>query len=480
MFSKVSTGSRRRARRAAGFSLAEMMIALVILGFGLLIIGAALPVGLTYTRESVELDVGQAAAEHSLDLIEQKIRLSKTYWSDNLFRPRVPPVEGGAFEVYGTGTDGWPRHEPLIKVRPLMTINVSATSGGTPQGTRDPLSLGLSELEADTRFDVNARVEKWLQAAIPTYNQRAAWKEVDFPIDRMMRPTLSAADLVYPPVEPRAQLQVGDFFNQPYQRMQLGPVECKKALDRLVTWVAFYRRVSWKQGSDPNLYEVISVAVRRPSEEHRFPILEWNDPFHSGLIASPGNQYYPGYTGRDTLAPVPWLVAFRGLPESPGAGERPLFVGEGGATPDRNRTPVTNWQDPAQLEFIASDAVAQLLPPGSIFIPAVNDEKTAVWPTIDIHGQRRTGFVPHAPDTLPIYEVAEVSDISGTDEAVIRVDNNGFYPWLHPNINDTFYWPVWVIPPAFSSLDASGRPIYEQRSPVVAVARRYIRFTEVP
>ena len=93
-------GPEARAPRPA-FSLAEMMIALAILAMGLLVIGAALPIGIRYTRTSVNIATGEAAAEYALDLIEQSVCIPRRIWDPNvgagnqngetgIFVPRLP------------------------------------------------------------------------------------------------------------------------------------------------------------------------------------------------------------------------------------------------------------------------------------------------------------------------------------------------------------------------------------------------------
>jgi hypothetical protein len=106
-----------------------------------------------------------------------------------------------------------------------------------------------------------------------------------------------------------------------------------------------------------------------------------------------------------------------------------------------------------------------------MFVPAVNDHLPSNNPLL-----RRAGFVPHAPDALPIYEVVE-----RPDDTTVIVKNNGFYPWVAGGLNAQA-WPVWVIPPAFREREPpnmGGQPVYERRSPILAVARRYIRLREI-
>lgn len=87
----------------------------------------------------------------------------------------------------------------------------------------------------------------------------------------------------------------------------------------------------------------------------------------------------------------------------------------------------------------------------------------------------RVGFGPPAPTTLPIYEV-----VDRPDATTVVVKFNGFYPRKGADTPAPGEWPVWVIPPAFEEVDGNNRPVFGKRSPILAVARRYIRLREIP
>jgi len=472
----------RRAQNDAGlparsaFSLAELMIAIVILGLGLLFIAAALPVGLSYTRDTLDLAAGEAASEYALDTVEQSLRTSGSlvytaaggteYRLDNLFHPRD---NTGNLE---------PGHEPLIKVRPLIASNVDATPGVSP--TREFGDLG-EEL-----------IRMWLGASIDL-------SEVDYGPASLrslfQNPVLASVARVYPPVSPIAPFRQYDFFNDlPNYRMYLtrnaalptgvAPPERGKALDRRVVWTAFYRRVSYDPGpdltlgnaddaSDPLLYEVIVVVVRRPSVNHRFPRQDARSPLNIPRAVSAD----PLGIGLDRLAPTPWLVTFDVSVAAgvalPLLNEPADYVTILGPPDDRvlqPPPPTGFFIERPTLTFRCTlppsgqVGLGALLPVGSIFIPAVN------W-----WNGRGPGFVPHAPDALPIYEV-----VDRPDDTTVIVKNNGFYPWVNVLGGQTAaHWPVWVIPPAFRERDSTGQPVFERRSPILAVARRYIRLREI-
>lgn len=476
----------RKSKRKTAFSLAEMMIALVILGFGLLVIGAALPVGLQYERDMIDRATGQAAAEYALDVIEQNIRLSRNptngllpperrYYAD-LFQPRygnTTPQElapGGqpgelAVEHVEHPTAAFPNGrlwEPFIKVRPLLPVGIDP----------DNLSLELDAHVAETpHADVQRQIRECARAIIGDRWTYQEWDGVGS--DAWSGPTLPSMTAVYPPVPFALRFRTGngsepqdppgDFLRDPYRRLWVTEAPAteatrRKVLESGVSWVAFYRRVSYAEGSDPNLYEVIAVATRRPA-----------------------GYFFPWYrqdstAPRKAIAPVPRLIVFEGYDKVPQVTWIPAPQPD--PLPD-DRILDPNSSEPATLVFVCGEDYGRMLPPGSIIIPAANDDLLSAGA---LGGARQyAGFIPHAPEALPIYEVVQRERRTGAgsnDAWAITVKNNGFYPWVADG--NFARWPVWVIPPAFKGLDSQGKPLYDDRSPVLAVARRIIRFTEVP
>ncbi|RMF72898.1 MAG: type II secretion system protein, partial [Planctomycetota bacterium] len=135
------------AIRRMAFSLAELMIALVILGIGLLFIAAALPVGVEYAKRNVDRAAAEAAGVYAANTIEQYVRTSRLLVdsaylqfnvtpvprTDAIFRPRwLPPgasVDPLNFvprvDLSDPDPANWIDYEPLIKVRPFVMRNIS-------------------------------------------------------------------------------------------------------------------------------------------------------------------------------------------------------------------------------------------------------------------------------------------------------------------------------------------------------------------
>ena len=110
-----------RANARAAFSLVELMIAMIILFFGLLVIGAALPVGMDYTRKTTEASIGEDATKYALDVLAGQIRMSRKIFRESIFRPRDgdTPIS----DPNGVEPDNYPLlpgYIPVFKVRPFV------------------------------------------------------------------------------------------------------------------------------------------------------------------------------------------------------------------------------------------------------------------------------------------------------------------------------------------------------------------------
>jgi hypothetical protein len=499
------------------------MIALVILGLGLLFIAAALPVGLEYTRQTVDLTDAEAAGQYALDQLELNLRTSKSLYDrslfvatagvshrlDNIHRPRdMVPGQVGNPTRYVLR----PTYEPVMKVRPLALGNIGMSLVGTePSGA----SRG-----AELADNAEAAISLYLNSVwgVDASNLQTVRREYEFPYDGsnsfndrlslVNNPVLPGLARVYPPIEPVTTFSVAKFFdlsdNQypTYAGRYRDDVfpdpsglhrEREKAIDRRLACTAFYRRISYKgdNGPDDNwytnddiadnplLYELIVVVTRRTSVRHRFPLQNLNSPglatFEDPNALSPTTT--DDLVGVDRLAPTPWLVTFDSTPQdggdwvtpvlTPGPGNDYVSLGTG---PSFERVLTNNFTDPPTLTFRCTRRLGALLPEGSIFIPAANDQRY-----VPTGLPQQVGFVPSAPESLPIYEVVE-----RPDDTTVVVKNNGYYPWLAPGLTAQA-WPVWIIPPAFAErYPGLGPPIYDDSSPILHVFRRTVTLRELP
>lgn len=493
--SSVFATRRRRSTRRA-FSLAELMIALAILGIGLLIIGAALPAGLKLTRDTVDLDTGDAAADYALEVVTGSVALRDRIIDPNttvlalapsLFQPRYPPQWPNTNDIGRPARGQLPfsdpndLREPLIKVRPLPTQNIATEAGGgfaVGDVVPDPSSGALfpvwperliaAYLLTPAHMSYTAGQPPWGYECDP-YGK--AW----------IHPAISAADIIFPPPTSDSQRLPGtDYtvsnFATMYGADPLTPAERTRLLKSRIVWTAFYRKVSYRKAADDALYEVITIACRRPTPNHRFPL---QDAVTSGNNAVGGNlavAYHPDYNNGQppsTLAPVPFLVSFKGW--SPTLQLNVDYAPVNVANPYSDFILNPAYVAPTTLSFLASEDVGNLLPPGSIFLPARNDYQPGAYQ--GSMPPRRVAFVPSAPDTLPIYEVVERVWDEASQNFQIIVKNNGYYPWLDSSIAGPDAWPVWVIPPAFEEW-VNGKPAYGNQSPILSVARKFVRLRQ--
>ncbi len=469
----VSHGFVSRVSRA--FSLAEMMIALTILGIGLLIIGAALPIAVMKTRETSEAAVGDAAVEYALDSIEMRLRLPKDNADnpveapqrDSLFRPRAG---SGALAEDASGERPW---EPWIKVRPLVTAGLSTAETGSGG---DKLEVG------QTIADVGQMIEHQVHTAceVPGIENRTeeVFAQAQIYPDGvgLLPPAVGTFDCVFPAVTADKRPTWQDFLDDPDERQPVrwpggksadndDGTETLKVLERRVGWVAFYRRASYLPAADPSLYEFVVVAVQRPTLQHSFPLVDQDEDWE------PND---PQFGEEEALLPVPVLVTFTEFDWLDDTGSTPDYE-----LSDPNRPILTeNFTERPTLAFRCKDEVGRLLPKGSVFLPATNGYS----PSSAAGATQVSGFVPAAPDSLPIYRVIESKPTDDGYELI--VENPGFYPWVDPDLVSNVadrpgYWPVWVIPPSFTERDGDGQPVFEGRSPILSIGRRTMRLSEV-
>ncbi len=492
------------------FSIAELLIALIVLGIGLLFIAAAIPVGVRYTEQTIDLTLGDAAAANAMQQVELALSTSHPLVDaavasvapedsrlDRIFRPR----DGQIGEVKGTPPDAFVNpanntYEPLVKVRPLVMNNLQRTNNDPPwEETVDPLESVIYEYltAIGMKFDMSNPIRE--VDILPGTNPALGLED---------NPILPAAARVFPPLETTTRFTVEDFLfgnqgQEPYRRYEprygsdnnpplLGDsdfeqLEAQRVAARRVSWTAFYRRVSYAAGSDPLLYEIIVVVTARPTDRHRFAVQDLSGGGGFGRFIEPvavaPSSTLADTVGAEVVGPVPWLVMF-----DDSAGTMPLPLLNQGSndfdpdcTANPNRVPYASFVDRPTLTFKVSRTVGSMLPVGSIFLPALNDVRDVQPPDCSL---RQTGFVPHAPETLPVYEV-----VQRPDATTVVVKNNGFYPWVvSNNPQDTMAWPVWVIPPAFLSRGpnadgATNQPVFENQSPILTVLRKVVRLPEV-
>jgi len=467
------TAIHRTGRSAGGFSLAELMIALAILGLGLLFIAAALPAGIEYSRRTVDAAQADAAADFAISTLKGSLRTSRYLVDaasndpqrlDSLVVPR-----DGAITPQFPRIDNW---EPIVKVRPLVMGNIGA----------DSRNRGAYIVD-----DGEALIGAWLSGAglgIPPGDPREYDVRIAIggqTLALAQNPSLSPIDRVYPPVDFTARLSPQEFFgggSPDYPRIaSLGvqQVDLQKMLDRRIGWTVLYRRVSWAPDADRTNYELIVIVTQRPSTRHRFAFQDPSAGFNRpGATAATGTALPPGSVGADRAAPTPWLVTFRRFPNAPYPATTGNWVSDG-ATPERLALR-SDVPPPTTLEFECTEEVFALMPEGSVFIPARNDFNPGALAASPPQPFDRVACFPTLTDSTPVYEVKERVERNGRYYIVVK--NEGFYPPFQGRVNPE-QWPVWVIPPSFETFGPRKVPNFDRRSPVLKVVRvsgpQYVR-----
>ncbi len=485
-----------------GFSLVELLIAVAILGFGLIVIGAALPVGLRFTRDTTEIQNGEAAADYALDVMASELRISRTAHADSLVRPRGAFVSGDLNTAQLLSD-----YEPLIKVRPLPVRQAGYTPGLPPI-----INTGLPAVERSAE----QKIHRWLTGAgtgvVPPLNGAedalALVREYELlQAAPSYRPPVSMMALLSPQVSPDGLVyyspggSLGLTYPRPNEGRAISPTELARASEHTISTSIFYRRtchMNFASGANaPNLYEFIAIACRRPSPEHRFPRQNPNSiPVRA--VGAPAISSSPAdhFLGDGTLVPEPWMIVFEDLPAGPNFQYPvidPLTPVDSPAALARSYErflPIGAVNaSPTTLTFRINEVYDPLLPKGSIFIPAVNDVLLGDRTAYDFSATAaapppfpQAGFVPSANDTLPIYKI-----VDRPDRRTVVVEFNGYFPWTDdwlpnqspPPLRNTTYWPVWVIPPSYSEV-VGGVPVLEKRSPIVFVERRTLSLKEIP
>jgi prepilin-type N-terminal cleavage/methylation domain-containing protein len=539
---RISTPRRPATRRARpAFSLAEMMIALVVLGIGLLFIAAALPAGIEYSRQSSDLAMGDMAGGEAVESLLLNLRTSKELIDrealsvspsrvlrvDSIFRPRLGsnPAQANKFNPL----EGMPladldparttSYEPLVKVRPFSLPNIAMNpiSGRRYAEIVDDGEAAIRKYLGASFTALEADLDPLAGSAILRRTSLAHRNTATNPNDKECNWLVPSAARVFPPItrnrsenERFAGLTITDFFDplRPPVDRDLLSGEAVKAADRRVAWTAFYRRVGYtrdapgadgslrgpddvRTSADSQTYEIIVVVTRRPTLNHKYAAQDLSGSVPT-VFRRPGalSTTSPDpLLGADRLAPMPWLV-YLTPPDSPtigtpSTGDYCYDPARGMYLVNTTAAPTNGAGLPPRFVFTCEDEVGHLLPRGAILIPARNDYlPTAVIPAPPVPiglgaANPFTGyaFLPSAPESLPIYEV-----IDRPDHETIIVKNNGLLPWVNPaaGVNPD-NMPFWVIPPPFTERETGGsnQPIFANESAIVAVIRRTVRLPEV-
>jgi prepilin-type N-terminal cleavage/methylation domain-containing protein len=135
---------RRRQGPAArrGFSLIEVLLAIFILGIGIISIGAIFPAGIVQQRQSFDDSMGPVVAENALALLRTKVSQSDFGFAEDFAGFALSPLTLDAYEgTYGLIDDSAPRtfgdwgwRRPALVRQPWVTpqVNFPTLGGAVP------------------------------------------------------------------------------------------------------------------------------------------------------------------------------------------------------------------------------------------------------------------------------------------------------------------------------------------------------------
>ncbi len=440
-------------RPARAFTLLELMIAIVVLGIGMVMVATVFPVGLEIAGETLQMNISQQVVDSAMATLSVKVP-PRTDFDGNpgtaYARVLVPDVAGTDGDAYIEPADfevldalHLPGSNPDIPVAYDNWLPEWPAVGSLPKGPR--LIPGQGLVQFFQRARVFTEVTGWA-AELNSWNDASVVPSQNLPLDssgriptvvppafgtRSALPRVHLADQVYPPVS--IEFEPGRGWVDPATDLvipsdALGAFVAARAAERRYSWTAIHHRVS----SQPNIRDLLVTIVVTHRADLNARYARQADTLGTGLFfnvnsidpsnpADPIRQalVFPGADTVDRVFPEPWLVMLNQIVLSTG------------------RVSCTN-------------DVARLLPAGSSFIIA-----------------RTSGtlFAGTAHEVLSAtFDPAAIPDPGGPDNpsATLQIARGG--SGTPPDVL------VWVFPPPYDR--SSG--MFRTRSPVVGLALRRV------
>ena len=478
----TTQATHRPLRRRRAFSLAELMIAVVILGVGLLMVATMFPIAWTKARDQIEeTNVGNAVASAEA-IVNKKVRVAPLTLQGKAMRSTPPEdwpvgwkqsvhdlfekgvtsflgdigVFPGDIREYGYfGTD--------TRVHPLNVYNMAADPTAY-----ESAAAGIDWLPA-IRNEAFVPDEPHLleTADADAISRSQGVRRVPEPLVLLEDRFLPALPLKLDPNDPNAKpsnasdqaLVIDNWFARLRGRRYAWAALARltNADDRstdLEQEGVTYARYDLPTGEflpnpgswdDPRVFTVYYVSLRRTQSGTRFPRQEfrngegqdWPPVVPNGTVAEP--QAMPA--AFDTVLPTPWRVQ--------------VFVPNPVDITDADAVRGLPGEVVANSEEVSSDPervkiVTRMLPRGAWFI----DELT---------GQ--------------VYTVTRRRLYDNDRRAILTVDKEITQQELTPKGRDydediDRLRTVWVYPPPVDAARIDGRPVFEGVQPVIGIDTR--------
>lgn len=133
---------RRRACKRRGFSLIEVLLAVFILGIGIISIGAIFPAGIVQQRQSLDDALGPIVADNALAILRAKLSQSDFGFAEDFDGFPLGLLDIASFEgTYGEldpaaprtlGDWGWRRPALALAEIGSFQTNYPSLGGGDP------------------------------------------------------------------------------------------------------------------------------------------------------------------------------------------------------------------------------------------------------------------------------------------------------------------------------------------------------------
>jgi len=477
----TTQATHRPPRRRRAFSLAELMIAVVILGVGLLMEASMFPIAWTKARDQIEeTNVGNAVTSAEA-IVNTKFRIAR-------FLPDV--AQGFGDDGFSANPPGWTWqsniHDCFTKGQTSFPGDLGIfPRGGGFHGTDNRVHpLNAYNLAADpTVYESAAAGIDWLPALM---------NEAFVPDEPHLLETADAMAIVRnvqgarSVPEPQVLLEARLLPAQPLKLEPRGPNAVPSSASdqalvidnwyarlrgRRYAWAALVRlnngdalrttldqegitydsmaigglnRATW---DDPRVFTVYYATLRRTQSGSRFPRQEfrngegqdWPPVIPDGTVAEP--QAMPA--AFDTVLPTPWRVQ--------------VYVPNPVDTTDANAVrgvpgEVIANSGSSDLSGETGDIVTKILPRGAWFID-------------ELSGQ--------------VYTVTRRRLYDNDSRAILTVDKEITREDLAPNRDLNEYIEdrdrlrtVWVYPPPAEAARLDGKPVFEGVQPVIGIETR--------
>lgn len=478
----TTQATHRPLRRRRAFSLAELMIAVVILGVGLLMVATMFPIAWTKARDQIEeTNVGNAVTSAEAT-VNTKFQIAR-------FVPEV--AKGFGDDGFSANPPGWTTwqsniHDCFSQHQTSFMGDLGIISwGGGSHGTDNRVHpLNAYNMAADpTAYESEAAGIDWLPALT---------NEVFLPDEPHLLETADAMAIIRNAEGkrrvPEPQVLLEDRF-LPALSIKLDPNDPNavpsSASDQALVIENWYarlrgRRYAWatlvrlNNGDDlrttldqegitydsmaigglnratwdnPRVFTVYYVSLRRTQSGSRFPRQEfrngegqdWPPVIPDGTVAEP--QAMPA--AFDTVLPTPWRVQ--------------VYVPNPVDTTNANTVrglpgEVVANSDSSDLSGETGDIVTKLLPRGAWFID-------------ELSGQ--------------VYTVTRRRLYDNDRRAILTVDKEITREDLAPNRDLTEYIEdrdrlrtIWVYPPPVDAARIGTKPVFEGVQPVIGIDTR--------